>query len=104
MSGPSAHDTCWSTPSWQDSWRVNETAKWDDSRRLEGQDMSDPPNWSGLEHHRDWKRAVRRWNQTTDVWVGRRNRVIQIKYEHVSDVTLQLERHYRNVALHGHLV
>ena len=44
--------------------------------------MSDPPDWHGWEHPH-WNRAVRRWNRKAHVPVAR------IKFEHLSDVTLQ---------------
>ena len=65
-------------------------------RRLK--DMSDPPDWPGWEHYRHWKRALRRWNRSTDVPVARRSDrllkklawSVHIKFEHISGVTLQV--------------
>ena len=59
--------------------------------------MSGLPHWSGWEHCWHCQQAVRRRNSTTDVRVALRSDRLfnlidgstQIKFEHVSDVTLQ---------------
>ena len=88
-SGMDAPDTGWVTPGWPATWRIGE--------RQEVKAISDPSHWLGWEHYRQWKRAVGRWNQTTDVPDARRSdrqlkklvRSLQVKFEHISDTTLQ---------------
>ena len=79
-------------------WRhwIGYATKWDDVRRQEGKDMSDPHDWLGWEHYRHWKRAVRRWNRTTDIPVAQGpDRLfkeldwqLQVKFEHINNATL----------------
>ena len=60
-------------------------------------DYSDPPSWPGWAHFRQWRKAVARWNDSTDVVMARRaDKVmklfdweLQSKFEHLSDVVLQ---------------
>ena len=76
---------------WQQDW-------W--SRDARGKDYADPPAWPGWgANYRLWKRAVQRWNTTTDVALDRRaERVfktmdweLQARFEHLSDAILQGE-------------
>eukprot|EP00971_Amphidinium_carterae_P247276 4910743-Amphidinium_carterae.1 len=35
-------------------------------------ETADPPSWPGWTHYREWKRAIRRWDVTTDILENRR--------------------------------
>ena len=39
----------------------------------DGRTLSDPPAWPGWSHYRLWKKAVERWNRSTDIPVWRRS-------------------------------
>ena len=60
-------------------------------------DYSDPPSWPGWAHFRQWRKAVARWNDSTDVVMTRRaDKVmklfdweLQSKFEHLTDAVLQ---------------
>lgn len=79
---------------WQDPWSRH--SWWKGSVPSKG-DFSDPPAWPGWTHYRLWKKAVLRWNQSTDVLFWRRSEKIlksmewdlQSRFEHVADHLLQ---------------
>ena len=60
-------------------------------------DFSDPPSWSGWSHYRLWKKAILRWDASTDVKYWRRSEKLlksmdwdlQSHFEHVPDHQLQ---------------
>ena len=82
-SGRQSGDSAWGLGSWG-SWRSvawgwrsdddNKGRSWHSARDSTAKhaerrkaDYTDPPGWPGWEHYRQWKRAVRRWDSTTDV-------------------------------------
>ena len=89
-----AHDQHqWGDWSWSWGWQQD---WW--SRDTKGKDYADPPAWPGWgANYRLWKRAVKRWDQATDVAQNRRAERIfktmdwelQARFEHISDETLQ---------------
>ena len=62
-------------------------------------DTSDPPDWPGWEHDRNWRRALLRWASTSDLPVGRRadrvlkrfDRKLQNQMENLTHEVLQGE-------------
>eukprot|EP00971_Amphidinium_carterae_P352622 6492679-Amphidinium_carterae.1 len=64
-------------------------------------ETADPPPWPGWTHYREWKRAVRRWDATTDILASRRGArvmrtfdwALQERLAHVPEETLQSERY-----------
>ncbi|CAE6953093.1 GIP [Symbiodinium sp. CCMP2592] len=59
-------------------------------------DFADPPAWPGWQYRRQWVTAVRRWNKTTDIPVGRRAEKVlrtlgwemMTEFEHLSEAQL----------------
>eukprot|EP00971_Amphidinium_carterae_P111708 2212356-Amphidinium_carterae.1 len=59
-------------------------------------ETADPPTWAGWTHYREWKRAVRRWDATTDILPTRRGArimrafdwALQAKLSHIPEQVL----------------
>eukprot|EP00435_Cladocopium_sp_Y103_P021580 s2554_g5.t1 len=97
-------DSSWQRGTWwDDSW--GQWRDWRDAGEGRGRDYADPPAWPGWANYRLWKRAVTRWDQSTDVAVGRRaERVfksmdwdLQARFEHLDDVILTSEGYLLNI-------
>eukprot|EP00971_Amphidinium_carterae_P025859 510057-Amphidinium_carterae.1 len=64
-------------------------------------ETADPPPWPGWTHCREWKRAVKRWDATTDILASRRGArvmrtfdwALQERLAHVPEDILQSDRY-----------
>ena len=91
---PWSEDRWWegSRRGWQEEWgsRWGSNDWWSNDRN---KDYSDPPSWAGWAHYRLWRKAVTRWDTSTDIKMHRRaDRIfksmdwdLQARFEHLSD-------------------
>ena len=62
-------DWSWHSEEWGNSKWGSSASRWENTKP----DLSDPPPWPGWSHYRLWKKAVERWNRSTDIPVWRRS-------------------------------
>ena len=91
---PWSDDRWWegSRRGWQEDWgsRWGSSDWWSNDRN---KDYSDPPSWAGWAHYRLWRKAVTRWDASTDIRMHRRaDRIfksmdwdLQARFEHLTD-------------------
>ncbi|CAJ1456378.1 unnamed protein product [Effrenium voratum] len=60
-------DWSWHSEEWGNSKWGSSASRWENAKP----DLSDPPPWPGWSHYRLWKKAVERWNRSTDIPVWR---------------------------------
>eukprot|EP00971_Amphidinium_carterae_P040775 800275-Amphidinium_carterae.2 len=99
----------WQRQNWhRDSWHGPDAERrWQDqlmtavSAKSAPRETADPPAWAGWQHYRTWRRALRRWNDLTDVVMSKRShRVLQrlewdlqAKFDHVGEDVLRSDQY-----------